>query len=63
MDHVEAFHKNARECRAMAHSAKDPESRATWTSLAERWQHCAEVAESAMAAQQQRLRMTIASKN
>jgi hypothetical protein len=49
MDHVEAFRRNAHECRAMARSTKDPESRATWTSFAERWQHCAEVAENVMA--------------
>ena len=50
MDHVEAFRKNALECRAMARSTKDRESRATWTSLAERWQHCAEIAENSAAA-------------
>jgi hypothetical protein len=49
MDHVEAFRKNAHECRAMARSTKDPASRATWTGLAERWQRCAEVAENVMA--------------
>ena len=48
MDCVEAFRKNAHECQAMARSTKDRESRATWTSLAERWQRCAQVAENAM---------------
>ena len=49
MDHVEAFRRHADECRAMARSTKDPESRATWNSSAERWLHCADVAESTMA--------------
>jgi hypothetical protein len=49
MDHVEAFRRNADECRAMARSTKDRESRATWTGLAERWEHCAQVAENTMA--------------
>ena len=49
MDHVETFHRHVDECRMMARSTKDPESRSTWNSLAERWQRCAEVAERAMA--------------
>jgi hypothetical protein len=50
MDHVEALRKNAHECRTMARATRDPKSRATWTSLADRWQHCAEVAENTTAA-------------
>jgi hypothetical protein len=49
VDHVQAFRKHADECRQMASSTNDPESRATWNSLTERWLHCAEVAEHAMA--------------
>jgi hypothetical protein len=49
MDHVEEFRRHADECRVMARDAKDPESGATWNALAERWQHCAEVAKTAMA--------------
>jgi hypothetical protein len=33
----------------MARSTSDPESRASWNALAERWLHCADVAEHAMA--------------
>jgi hypothetical protein len=49
MNHVEEFRGYADECRAMARSTKNLKSRAEWNSLAERWLHCAEVAESAMA--------------
>jgi hypothetical protein len=49
MDHVEALRRNADECRATARLTKDRESRATWMGLADRWEHCAEVAENKMA--------------
>jgi hypothetical protein len=49
MDHVAAFRRHADECRAMARSMSDPNVKATWSSLADRWQRCAEVAERAMA--------------
>jgi hypothetical protein len=49
MDHVEAFRKHADECRAMARSTSDPNVKASWSSLADRWQRCAEVAERTMA--------------
>jgi hypothetical protein len=49
MNPVGEFRKHADECRQMARSTKDREGQATWNNLAERWLHCAEVAESAMA--------------
>jgi len=49
MDPAQEFRNHAEECRRMARSIRDPASKATWNSLAERWQHCAEVAESEMA--------------
>jgi hypothetical protein len=49
MDYLDSFRRHADECRAMAQSTRDPASRATWNNLAERWRHCAEIAESAMA--------------
>jgi chorismate mutase len=48
MDLVKEFRNHADQCRAMARATKDRESRASWNSLAERWQHCAEIAESTM---------------
>ena len=41
MDHVETFRRHADDCRSMARIAKDPESRATWNQMAERWLRCA----------------------
>jgi hypothetical protein len=49
MDYIESFRRHADECRVMARSTKDPASRVRWNNLAERWYHCAEIAESAMA--------------
>ena len=34
----------AAECETMAKTAREPDSRAVWTRMAERWHHCAEVA-------------------
>jgi hypothetical protein len=49
MDPVVEFRSHADECRRMARSMRDRNSKATWNNLAERWQHCAEVAESTVA--------------
>jgi hypothetical protein len=49
MDHVQSFRNHADECRRMARSTSDNQSRTTWNALAERWLHCADVAEHAMA--------------
>jgi hypothetical protein len=49
MDHVETFRNHANDCQKMARSTSDPQSRAAWNALAERWLHCADVAEHAMA--------------
>jgi hypothetical protein len=44
MDHVETFRQHADDCRSMARISRDPQSRATWTEMAERWLRCAETA-------------------
>jgi hypothetical protein len=44
MDYVQVFRRHADDCRAMAQIASDPESRTTWTQMAERWLRCAEIA-------------------
>jgi hypothetical protein len=45
MDHIETFRRHADDCRSMARMASDPESRATWNQLAERWLRCAKNAQ------------------
>jgi len=42
MSPSEEFRRHAAECRSMAGFLHDPNSRATWISLAERWMRCAE---------------------
>ena len=37
------FLARAAECEAMAKTAHEPDSRAIWTRMAQRWQRCAEV--------------------
>ena len=37
------FLTRAAECEAMAKIAREPDSRAVWTRMAERWHRCAEV--------------------
>lgn len=37
----EEFRKHADECRRMAAHTRDPESKAIWEGLAERWDRCA----------------------
>ena len=38
MDIIEEFQKHADECRRMARSTRDFQSRAVWTRMADRWQ-------------------------
>jgi hypothetical protein len=42
----EEFLKHAAECELMAKFTRDPESKATWRRMAERWNLCAEVSTS-----------------
>ena len=42
MDPSEEFLKHAADCQKMAKFTRDPESKATWNRMAERWIHCAE---------------------
>jgi hypothetical protein len=39
----EEFLKHAADCEAMAKSTRDPQSKATWKRMADRWRGCAEV--------------------
>jgi hypothetical protein len=38
----------AAECETMAKIAREPDSRAVWTRMAERWQRCAQVEANAI---------------
>ena len=40
----EEFLRHAAECKNMAEFSRDPESRAVWRRMAERWVRCAELA-------------------
>ena len=42
MDPSDEFLKHAADCQRMAKFTRDPESRATWNRMAERWIDCAE---------------------
>jgi hypothetical protein len=42
MNPSEEFLKHAADCQQMAKFTRDPESRATWSRMAERWIGCAE---------------------
>jgi hypothetical protein len=46
------FLRHAADCQQMAKFTRDPASRATWSRMAERWLHCAEVFESQQSATQ-----------
>ncbi len=46
MNPPEEFLRHAAECELMAKFTRDPESRATWSHMAERWIRCAELFES-----------------
>jgi hypothetical protein len=50
MDPIEVFHRHADECRRMTRVARDPQSRDTWNSMAERWLRCAAEYETAKGA-------------
>ena len=39
------FRRHATECEEMARVTRDPESKATWDRMAERWRRCAELAD------------------
>ena len=43
MNPSEEFLRHAADCQRMAKFTRDPASKATWSRMAERWQHCAEV--------------------
>jgi hypothetical protein len=42
MNPSDEFLKHAADCEQMAKFARDPESKATWNRMAERWRRCAE---------------------
>ncbi len=42
MNPPDEFLKHAADCEQMAKFARDPESKATWNRMAERWRRCAE---------------------
>jgi hypothetical protein len=50
MNPTQEFLRHASECEQMAKFARDPDSRATWSRMAERWQRCAEKFENESAA-------------
>ena len=41
MNPSDEFLRHAADCQQMAKFTRDPESRATWSRMAERWIHCA----------------------
>jgi hypothetical protein len=45
MNPSEHFMRHEAECKFMARLARDPESKAIWMGMAERWHRCAELAE------------------
>jgi hypothetical protein len=52
MNPSEEFMRHAAECESMAKFTRDPQSRATWSHMAERWVRCAELFDSQSAAAQ-----------
>ena len=42
MSPSEEFLKHAADCQQMAWSTRDPQSKATWSRMAQRWRDCAE---------------------
>jgi hypothetical protein len=42
MNPPDEFLKHAADCQQMAKLTRDPQSRATWNRMAERWMDCAE---------------------
>jgi hypothetical protein len=49
MNTVQTFRNRAEDCRQTARLTPDAQSRATWNSMAERWLHCADLAERLIA--------------
>ncbi len=45
MDTPAEFRKHAADCEKMAKASKDPEPKAAWKRMAERWLLCAKLAE------------------
>jgi hypothetical protein len=43
MNPSEEFLRHAAECESMAKFARDPQSKATWNHMAQRWVRCAEL--------------------
>jgi|EndMetStandDraft_2_1072991.scaffolds.fasta_scaffold1020443_1 hypothetical protein len=43
MHKPDLFRSRAAECEAMAKIVREPDSRAVWARMAERWRRCAEV--------------------
>ena len=43
MHPTEEFLKHATDCEAMAKSTRDPQAKATWKRMADRWRGCADV--------------------
>lgn len=52
MNPSEEFRRHAIECQQMAKFTRDPASKATWSRMAERWLHCAEVFQRQLSAVQ-----------
>jgi len=50
MNPSEEFLRHAADCQRMAKFTRDPQSRATWSRMAERWLSCAERFNSEMLA-------------
>ena len=50
MNPSEEFLRHAADCQQMAKFTRDPTSNQTWSRMAERWVHCAEVFKSQRAA-------------
>jgi hypothetical protein len=46
IDPSDEFLRHAADCQQMARFTRDPASKATWSRMAERWLHCAEVFQS-----------------
>jgi hypothetical protein len=61
MSPSEHFTRHEAECKFMAQLARDPESKKTWMTMAERWHRCAELAEqqNALRAKQARHRKPV----
>ena len=52
MDLPEEFREHHYECLRMAKGTRDPEAKAQWQGMADRWRRCAELAQTRQAAAQ-----------